>query len=92
MTAVRSPRRYYLLKRKTAESVGEQPLNNVWRAKQEEQPGTALPVTFPFRTRLVSAGYSAVEDLDGATADELQANTDLNARDAAAVVAAYAAL
>lgn len=92
MTAVRSPRRYYLLKRKMAESVGEQPMNNAWRAKQEEQPGTALPVTFPFRTRLVSAGYSAVEDLDGATADELQANTDLNARDAAAVVAAYAAL
>lgn len=90
--SVPSPRRYYLLKRLSARLGADQPLDGVWRSKQEAQPGTALPATFPHRSQLVAVGYSAVEDLDGATVDELTTNTDLNAREAAAVVAAYAAL
>jgi len=92
VSAVSSPRRYYLLKRLEARRSQNQPLDGVWRSKQESQPGTALPTTFPFRSQLVAAGYSTAEDLDGATADELVDHVSLSSRDAAAVVAAAAAL
>ncbi len=90
--AVPSPRRYYLLKRLEAVRAGDQPIDGVWRSKQEAQPGAALPATFPFRSQLVAVGYATAEDLDGATVDELVEHTALPSRDAAAVVAAAANL
>jgi hypothetical protein len=92
MSTVPSPRRYYLLKRLEAARSEDRPLDGVWRSKQEAQPGTALPTTFPFRSQLVAVGYTTAEDLDGATVDELVTYVSLPSRDAAAVVAAAANL
>jgi hypothetical protein len=90
--SVPSPRRYYLLKRMEARRSGDQPMDGVWRHKQESQPGTDLPTTFPFRALLLAAGYATDEDLVGASAEELAEHVPLNPRDAATVVAAAAAL
>lgn len=68
--SVGSVRRFYLLKRQAAAALDE-PLAETWQAKQEAEPGTALPADFPDLEVLVAAGYSAVEDLDGAEAQEL---------------------
>ena len=69
MATVNNTRRYYLLKRIYARQ------NNIedgaWIAKQLAIAGTALPATFPHLTALAEHGYTAVEDLDGADADEL---------------------
>lgn len=92
MSAIPSPRRFYLLKRLGAAQFSDQPLDGVWRSKQEALPGTALPSSFPFRSVLVAVGYSATEDLDGATVDELRMFTTLSQRDAEAVIAAAANL
>lgn len=92
MALVKRARRYYLLKRIAAlqdEGVGQA---SVWKGKQEAESGTALPSTFPYLTELAAAGYSTVEDIDGADADELYANAGLNARQSALVIDALAAL
>lgn len=52
-------------------AIGDYDLAGVWRWKQERQPGTALPDTFPLLTELDAAGYTTVEDLDGADVAEL---------------------
>lgn len=80
-------RRYYLLKRLAATLREDDVMAGAWQAKQEAEPGTALAVDFPYRSRLVAAGYSAVEDLDGATSEELQ-QSGFTPREAAAVLAA----
>lgn len=80
------PRRYYLAKRQEAKRWGD-PLEAVWLAKQIEQPGTALAVDFPSLSKLADAGYVAVEDVDGATSEELQ-QAGLSSGEAAAVLAA----
>lgn len=85
-----SVRRYYLLKRLAARQECEE--EGVWLGKQEGQPGTALPDDFPFRSKLVEAGYSTSEDLDGASPDELYEFAELFAPEAATVLAAVAAL
>lgn len=85
-----TPRRYYLLKRLAARRACEE--EGVWLSKQEAQPGTALAADFPFRTKLVEAGYSTSEDLDGACPDELYEFAGLFAPEAATVIAAAAAL
>ena len=64
----------------------------VWRAKQAARPGTDLPDDFMHRARLVEAGYSTVEDIDGAAADELQKRAGLQRREALAVLTQIAAL
>jgi hypothetical protein len=87
---VTSPRRFYLLKRLVAVAACSS-LASTWRAKQEAEPGTALPTTFPHRDRLVAAGYSTKEDLDGADATEL-AWSGFGSRDATAILEAWAAL
>lgn len=87
---MKSVRRYYLLKRLAARQRCEE--EGVWQAKQEAVAGTAIPDDFPFRAALVAAGYSATEDLDDATPDELAEFASLRGRDSEAVFAALAAL
>lgn len=86
-------RRYYLLKHISAHRVGNDALAAVWQAKQEaESGGPVLPDGFPGRALLVAAGYAAKEDLNGADVDELADYAQLSSRDAAAAIAAAAAL
>lgn len=84
---VHTLRRYCLLKRRMATAVDDEATADVWRAKQAEIAGTALDASVPHQTELATAGYTAVEDLDGADADELVA-AGLSYRQATAVLAA----
>lgn len=92
MSATTPARRYYLLKRFAARDAGESNLALTWRAEQLAQPGTDLPVGFPSKAALEAIGYVAVEDLDGATCEELAEEVGLNERQALAVIAAAEAL
>lgn len=85
-----STRRYYLLKRLAARRDCLE--EGVWLALQNEQSGTALPDDFPYRAELAEAGYSTVQDLDGASPDELSEFANLFSTAAKAVLAALAAL
>lgn len=89
--SVKSVRRYYLLKARTAWALGDQALAAVWQGKQEAVASTALPDDFPSRAELVAAGYSTSADLDGANIEELR-SIGLGVRQAEAVFAALAAL
>jgi hypothetical protein len=80
-------RRAYLLKGQIARRLGDSGMASAWFGKQIEQPGTALAVDFPHKAALEAQGYRAVEDLDGATTEELQA-AGLTSAQAAAVLAA----
>jgi len=88
MRRVPTPRRYFLLARQNAWDEG---VAAVWRAKQEAQPGTALPESFPARAALAAAGYTTVEDLDGANESELS-GAGLSTREARDVISAAKAL
>lgn len=85
-------RRYYLGKRLKAVEDGEPNDGNVWRGKQEAEPGTDLPSSFPSLAALTACGYTTEEDLAGADATELQQIVGLNAQQATAVLAALAEL
>lgn len=85
--SVERPRRFYLLKRLAAHRVTQHELEGMWAAKQLAEPGVELDADFPFRERLVSAGYLTVEDVQGANTEELQ-QAGLTPREAAAVLAA----
>ena len=89
-SSVNNRRRYYLLKRLYAR---EHDLDSerVWQSKQEGIIGTAFPATFPLISALSTAGYSTVEDLDGADAAELCV-AGLTSHEATAVLAAFSAL
>lgn len=87
---MRSPRRYYLLKLLSARRLGHE--EGVWRAKLQEYSGSPLPGTFPSRAALIAAGYTTVEDVDGATPLELQLFARLPTKAARRVIAAAAAL
>jgi hypothetical protein len=65
---------------------------DVWVNKQEAEPGVLLPATFPSLSVLSTAGYTTVEDLDGADTHELRRATGMSQRQAEAVLAALAAL
>ena len=56
----------------------------MWRAKQEAQPGTALPADFPYLSRLAAEGYTTVHDLDGADVEEM-ISAGFNEREALAI-------
>jgi len=88
MTTIARARRYYLLKRQVA-AASREPISSIWQAKQEEEPGTALPADFPSLIALRRAGYTTVEDIDGADANELR---QAGVGDAEAVLAAVALL
>ncbi len=51
----------------------------------------SLPVDFPLRTRLVTAGYSTTQDLNGSDADEL-AESCFTSRESQTIFAALAPL
>lgn len=87
-----SYRRYLLFKRTAWRDMDNSAMQGVWRQKQEEQPGTPLPTTFPFLSELATGGYTTREDLDGATVPELQRIARLGMMDAETVLTAYAAL
>jgi hypothetical protein len=71
MSEIKRPRRYYLHKRLQAALYEESDIELTWQAKQESEPGTPLPTSFPHRAALAAFGYTTSEDLDGADADEL---------------------
>ena len=91
MQRIGSPRRVYLLARRFALLADELGLAGVWRAKQEAEPGAALPSGFPFTTKLDEAGYTTAADLDGADEHEL-VDAGLSPREASTVLAAAAEL
>jgi hypothetical protein len=64
----------------------------VWRSKLQEYPGVELPSDFPSRAELMAAGYTTVDDVDGATPLELRLYARLSTTSANAVIAAAAAL
>lgn len=70
--AVASHRRYCLLKSQAALDAEDFGLEAAWRGKQAAIDGTDLPATFPYRTLLISAGYSVKQDIIGADVDELK--------------------
>lgn len=84
-------RRFYLAKRHAAAEFYEKGLELVWRGKQEAEPGTALPLDFPYLTRLQADGYTTREDLDGADECEL-VERGFNTREAQAILTAFSAL
>lgn len=92
MSELKSYRRYCLMKRFVASRAGETANAQLWQNKQEEQPGTALPDTFPYRSDLVAAGYTTKEDIIGADDVELNDVAGLTLRAAASVIAAAEAL
>ncbi len=92
MAELRSVRRYYLHKRFGAHAICDLALRDVWRAKQEAEPGTPLPADFPHKSSLEAAGYSTLEDIDGADQAELRKHVSLRPYEADAVIAAAAAL
>jgi hypothetical protein len=85
-STIGTARRYYLAKRHVAEDLCDN-LAEVWRSKQENEPGTPLPATFPYLEVLAERGYETVEDLTGASVKEL---TDrcFNSADAEIILAA----
>lgn len=72
MSDVLRPRRYYLLKRLALASSGDEEMSLVFKTKQQNEPGTALPIDFPSRAALILAGYTALEDVNGADVNELR--------------------
>ena len=88
----KTARRYYLRKR-LFEQRNHDPegLEAVWQSKQEAEPGTALPATFPFIDILSACGYTTEVDLDGANVDELR-ELGLSRLQAEKVLAALAPL
>lgn len=80
-------RRYYRLKAQAAEQRAEEAVASAFEAKRQETAGTPLPADFPHRERLLEAGYETLEDLRGATEDEL-VERGLTRRQAAKVLAA----
>lgn len=89
MSELKTPRRFYLRKRTYWRDSAVSILESAFRAKQEAQPGTALPSTFPYLSKLsvYTAGYTTVQDLDGADVDELT-RAGLTIREARIVLAA----
>lgn len=64
------PRRYYLLKAQVDERDGGE-LFDVWRAKHDAYPARLIPDDFPYQAELAALRYTAWDDIDGATVEEL---------------------
>lgn len=86
--AIVTTRRYYRLRRLAAHVTLDPGLESTWQYMQEAEPGTDLPSDFPGRAKLIASGYSAVEDIEGATIDELVTYAGLSYSAARAAVAA----
>jgi hypothetical protein len=88
IATINRPRRYYLLYRQFFSNIlGDTTTAGAIRTKQEAQPGRALPSDFPFLAKISapSAGYTTIEDLDGANVRELR-NIGLTQAQAIAVL------
>lgn len=85
---VTSPRRYFMLKARANDAIGQPIVAAVFRAKALEIVSIALPITYPMRTELIAAHYSTLDDLDGADVAELKAYVGLSTSQATAVIAA----
>lgn len=81
-------RRYYLLKSFAARDAGDVGQSSAWLSKHNTEPGTALSATFPGKTLLEAAGYTAIEDIRGADAAELSSEAGLTRQDAEAAITA----
>lgn len=81
--------RRYLLKQRAGHRALEPDgvLHLVFHSKQEDQPGNPLPAGFILTTQLATAGYTTVDDLDGATVSEL-CGAGFSRSEAAAILAA----
>lgn len=90
MSTLNSTRRFYLLKRLHAKRLTDDS-EGIWRGKQEAIAGTNLPADFPLLTRLESAGYTTIEDLNGADARELRVSC-FTAEESERILAALAPL
>lgn len=90
MATIGSVRRYYLHRRIRAVSE-ESDMALIWRSKQEAEPGTALPASFPLLSRLTECGYTTTEDLDGADDEEL-IELGFSSREAKEILSAFAEL
>lgn len=88
-----SYRRYLLLKFHAAMDLAEYARAGYWRARLEEQTGsTPLPSGFPFIALLQQRAYTAWEDLEGATVDELCWSLEIGPTDAQSILTAWQAL
>jgi hypothetical protein len=87
---IKSYRRYCLGKRRHHALLADD-YDTIWKAKQEAEPGTALPADFPQLTALDAAGYTTDVDLDGADANEL-ITAGFTRREAEAVLSAFESL
>lgn len=82
-----NPRRAYLLHARSLEAEGREGLAAVYRGRQLALPGAPLPDSVPHQDALRCAGYSALEDLEGADEGEL-VSWGLKAKEAQEVFAA----
>lgn len=71
ISEINSVRRYYFSERLRARAE-RSPTEPAWQAKQEAEPGTPLPATFPMLEILAPVGYTTYADLWGADRNELQ--------------------
>jgi len=85
-------RRYHKLKAEAAAGRGDLGQAGALTAKHEADEGTPLPDDFPARDLLEAAKYTTIEDLDGATGDELAKVKGITLTQVAQVLAAVAAL
>lgn len=85
---VKRYRRYLLMKRaghRALEPDGV--LHLVFQSKQEDQLGEPLPAGFILTAQLAAAGYTTVDDIDGATVSEL-CGAGFSKSEAAAILSA----
>lgn len=80
-------RRYLFGKRKQADVESRHGAASAYRTQQESEPGNPLPAGFILTTQLATAGYTTVDDLDGATVSEL-CGAGFSRSEAAAILAA----
>jgi len=90
--SINTARRYFLRKSQELDRQWLPSLAGAYRAKQVATPGTPLPAAFPLRQKLAAARYTTIEDLRGATLNELMVFVPVNRRDAQMVLDAIAAL
>lgn len=81
-------RRFLVSAIRTAKATGLPAVAAVLINQHAERPGTALGADFPMRAKLALSFYTAVEDLEGADADELIRGAGLTAYEAKAVIGA----
>jgi len=87
-----SYKRYLLLKALAADAAEQPALAATWRGILAEQPPSdELPLAFPFRMRLIAAGYTSLVFLDGATENELAVYAGFAPLDARTIVTAATA-